>query len=375
MRPLPGLHTRYGGEDLIRDLDGAVAITDATRFVVNHMPFTDAPFRFGAAAAATRNVTLGYTRDLALSVHGDLGRPGVPFDLDGNSALHTPTALAATATELTRWLTARIIPRHHRSRARERCSRTAGRGCSVANRGMVPVVCGPGTRAGGVVRGYRSGNGSAGSGFAPGGGGGPARRRCGLVVLVRRGAPLAGWAARRVRMVADDDRAAVVLRAWPIHASTSPRFTCRPDFGTHACNRSTTTVRLAKRASCCAANMSEYTLGVPPQIPEQNRSSGPSGMNEYPQPAHFLAVMACSLFADARRTSFSLALPLWCPSCHTNPVLMVPGPVAGNRSLVGMLIRDFRTAPESARNWTAGLISGVLAAVIGGLIVFYVTSH
>jgi Condensation domain len=111
-------HARYRGEDLTRDLDGAVAITDATRFVVNHMPFTGAPFRFGAAAAATRNVTLGYTRDLALSVHGDLGRPGVPFDLDGNSALHTPTALAATATELTRWLTAfpRFLDDYHQLR-------------------------------------------------------------------------------------------------------------------------------------------------------------------------------------------------------------------------------------------------------------------
>jgi hypothetical protein len=53
----------------------------------------------------------------------------------------------------------------------------------------------------------------------------------------------------------------------------------------------------------------------------------------------------------------------------------LPPDVAGNRSLLGMLIREFRTAPKSARDWIAALISGVLAAVIGGLIVFYVTSH
>jgi hypothetical protein len=51
-----------------------------------------------------------------------------------------------------------------------------------------------------------------------------------------------------------------------------------------------------------------------------------------------------------------------------------PGEV-GSRSLLGKIIREYRTASKPARNWIAGLISGVLAAVIGGLIVFYVTSH
>ena len=53
----------------------------------------------------------------------------------------------------------------------------------------------------------------------------------------------------------------------------------------------------------------------------------------------------------------------------------LPPDAPGNKSLLGMIIREFRTAPEPARKWISALVSGVLVVVIGGLILFYMTPH